>query len=246
MPDDGSALVGHNNPPVVDPEILSPLKEEAKKFADAAKYWGNEGISDDDDAAKVNDLLGEVRKFRKRVDGARRDAKKPFDDGAKAVQAAFVVPLIDPIDRMVKAIDSLLRNFTIEKQRKLDEERRRQEEIARKEREAAERAAEAARIEGDVMGEAEAEARAKEADEAREEAARETKARVASSTGTTKAYSVRKSRSARITDARRLAIHYIRNGNPRLMECLQALANADVRAKDVDESQIPGIAVIEE
>ena len=46
-----------------------------------------------------------------------------------------------------------------------------------------------------------------------------------------------------VANPRLLAAHYIAKADPEFMDCLQRLANRDVRAKAVDHTQIPGIEV---
>lgn len=240
-----TAEIGHNNPPAYDPEALAAEEARAREFADAAGAFLDLGeLDNEDDAQRLNDYIAGARKVRKAIDDARKAAKKPHDDAGKEVQAAFT-PIIETVDRSVKRVQPMLTAWLDKKEaeRKALEEKQRQEaEAAAK---AAEEAAERAAGRNDIAGEVEAEEAAKRAEEMRKEADRTAKstAKVASATGGTRSAGLRTVRSARITNVRMLFQHY--SDRPEVEDVLLRLANADIRSKDVDETAIPGIEIIE-
>lgn len=245
MTDQTPATVGHNNPPAVDPETLEKFATLANDFADAAgEFLDKKVIDNEEDAQLANDLIAGARTNFKAANEARAAAKKPHDDAGKAVQDAFK-PLLDKFELTGKKVKAMLTVYLEKKEAEIAAEaRRKQEEADRKAREAAE-AAKAAEARNDVAGEVDAAAMAKEAEKAQKEAARaaKAKAQVASASGGTKSVGLRTVRVAKITNINVVFMHY--KNRPEVRELLERLATADVRAKDVDETKIPGIEIIE-
>lgn len=238
------AVIGGNSPPAYDPEILAALRDEANRQADAAGQWMSKGmIATEADAALANDHVSGLRRLKKRIDDARAEAKRPHDERAREVQGAFT-PLLDGLDRAIKAVLAMQTDYMRRKQEEIDRQKREDAERARAAREEAERMARAAEARNDVMGAAAAETAMKEAEKAEKAAARAETAKIASATGGGRTMGLRTVRSARITSINALFAFY--RDRPEVADCLLRLANADIRAADVDESRIPGIEIITE
>lgn len=237
------SLFGHNRPPPFDADALAEHERRAREFADAAGDYLDLGeIASEEDAQRLNDYMAGARKLRKEIDAARVAEKKPHDEAAKAVQAAFA-PVLAILDKSVDKVKPLLTDYLRRKKEAADAEKRRKEHEAARAREEAARLAAQAAARNDVAGEAEAEAAAKEAARLEKEAARSAKAVVASATGGTRSAGLRTARTAEITNINQVFMHY--RSHPEVAALLTRLATADVRAKDVDETAIPGIRIIE-
>lgn len=245
MTDQSPAPAGHNNPPVVDPEIVDKFEKLALEFADAAgDFLDKKVIETEEDAQLANDLIAGARQNFKAANEARAAAKKPHDDAGRAVQETFK-PLLDKFELTGKKVKAMLTVYLEKKEAEQRAEARRLQEAAdRKAKEAAEAAARAA-ARNDVAGEVDAAAAAKEAEKAQKDAERAAKAKtqVDSASGGTKAVGLRTIRVAKIKNINVVFMHY--SHRPEVRELLERLATADVRAKDVDETQIPGIEIVE-
>jgi hypothetical protein len=135
---DEAPPVGHNNPPEPTPlenakELLSLLDVEASAWFDG------EPIKNHKQADEVARLIDAARKAKQQFDNDRKAEKKPHDDAAKAVDAAWK-PVISAAERILDVAKRVQTSWLI----KLDEEKRAKEEKAR--REAEEKAAEARRL----------------------------------------------------------------------------------------------------
>lgn len=236
--------IGHNNPPPYDADVLAELLGRTDKFicASTAIRQKHPQITTEEQARLLTDHINGLSGLSKQINEARIAAKKPHDEAAQTVQDAFN-PLIK---RIKEAVDSMLRMQTAYINLKT--------EIARKQKEAERAAAAAAREEADRLakeaadsGDFDAEFDAKqkmvEAEKLANQAAKEVKINVASATGAGRTISSVTVREAKITNIRLLFLHY--HDRPEVADLLVRLANADIRAKGVDESLIPGIDIIE-
>lgn len=244
-PEQQPAPAGHNNPPPFDPKEVEALSGEANGFLDTAGKWIEAGdIKSEANAQRLNDFIAGVRKRKTHTDNARKEAKKPHDDAGKAVQAAYT-PIITKLECAISKVQPLATKWLEKKDEEARQEAARKAEEARRQREEAERLAAQAEQRHDVSGEVDAEAAKKAADQAEKDAARAAKqsAKVSSATGGTRSMGLRTNREAKIVNMRSLFFHYA--DHPKVAECLKSLADADIRAKDVDEAKIPGIEIVE-
>lgn len=130
--------MGHNNPPEPTPieaarETISLLDVEASAWFDGTPI---ENQAQADDVAR---LIDAGRKAKQKFDADRKAEKKPHDEAAKAVDAAWK-PLIADADRIVEIGKAAQTDWLI----KIDREKRATEELMRKAAEEA--AAEARRL----------------------------------------------------------------------------------------------------
>lgn len=245
MLDDPRTAIGGNQGPPFDPDQVEKLAAEGVQFIDAAGKWlDKKKLTTEDDAGRLNDFITGLKKRRKAVDQARADAKKPHDDAAKAVQAAFK-PVLDQFDLAVKKVQPMLTAFLQEQDDKRKAEARRQAEEARKAQEEADRLAAQAASRNDVAGEAEAEeARKRAADQAKEAARAEAqRSNVRSATGGGRTASLRTYYRAEVTNPR-VAFMDMQN-EPEVLECLRQVAERRARAKgfDPEKDTIPGCVI---
>ena len=139
-----TAGMGHNNPPEPTPleqarEMISLLDGEAANWFDGTPI---ENQRQADDVAK---LLDAARKAKSKFDADRKLEKKPHDEAAKAVDAAWK-PVIADADRIVEIAKAAQTPWLL----KLEAEKRAAEEAARKKAEEA--AAEARRLAQEADG----------------------------------------------------------------------------------------------
>lgn len=180
-------------------------------------------IQTDEQEAALDALLDEVRKARKDADAERAAEKKPHDDAAKAVQAAWK-PLLDRCDKAAEAIKAALTPYRTAKQRAKDEAAR----IAREEAEAKQRAAqEALRQSDDLEARFAAEEQLKQAQKLAAQANRIDR----TATG------LRTYQVADVTDRRALLEHVMRNDPDALTAWLAEYARKALPA------QLPGVTI---
>lgn len=210
---------------------VDALKGEANQFETVTS----------DNASDARDLIARTQALGKKVEGARKEAKQPHMDAAKAVDAEFK-PLKESLDDLVAAVKRPLQAFLI-----AEEQRRQAEaEAARKAaEEAAAFAADASEDEDEELA-AKAAEFAKRREERAEQAAAlaDNRAKVESKAGLSRAASLRTYRYAEVIDAHAAAAHYA--NHPDVIATIQKLASAQVRAAKGAEVSIPGVAVREE
>lgn len=233
----------HNQPPPYDDAVLEDLSEKVRDFTDGAGDWSDlKEIETEEQSAKLTDYLSGARGLYKKVDEARKAAKKPHDDAGKAVQDAFM-PLLNKLKRSADTAKELQTVWLTKLEKEKAAERQRQIEEAERQRRAAEEAARQAESRNDIEGQVDAEAAMKEAEKAEKAAQRDVRVSSKSSTGGGRTTSLRTVREAEITNLRHLFLHY--QSHPEVAEVLRRLANADIRAAKGAPVDIPGINIIE-
>ena len=232
---------GHNAPPIVDPDLLAREKDRVRDFADAAGAWLDKGkLENDEQAGKLKDFLDGARGVVKQIDAARAEAKRPHDEAAKAVQAAFK-PLLDAVETAIARTKPMLTAYLEEK--RLAEEARRAEaaRLAREEADRAAAAAVAAAQRNDVLGQAEAEAAVVAAQKAEIEARRETKVGVASATGGGRTAALRSQKVVVVENWRQAFLHV--QDHPRVQEAILSALNEKARSKDFGDRTLTGCRI---
>lgn len=237
---DGSAIatVGHNNPPVDPFEGFTAHFEDLR--TEAGNWLDGSAIETQAQADEVSRLMDEFRRAAKDADKARTEEKKPWDDGAKAVQAKWK-PLLDSADLAINACKKCLAPWL----QRIEDEKRAAAEAARKEAEekaAAAAAAARAVSDTDLEGLEAADALA-DAAQAAEKAARAAEKDRAHATGGSRATTLRSYFTPVLTDAKAALMHYISTRPDDVKEFLTALAKQEVQA---GKRQIPGFDVQEE
>lgn len=240
--DDLSAGIGHNSSLPYDPEVAERLEQRVRELADAGGAWLDQGkIEDDEQAGKLNDFITQTRKCEKEIEDARKAAKKPHDDAAKAVDSKFKT-LATPLGTLSAKLKAILTEFATEKQRRLDEQKRLEREAARKAQEEADRLRREAEARNDVIAQAAAEEAAKEAAKAAKAAEKPVRAQIASATGGGRTMAQLVTYRAEIENVNR-AFGFFRDHpyfGPKLRETLQQMAEAERRAAE-GVNEIPGV-----
>lgn len=212
-------MIGHNAPPPL--EAMSLHIEDL--FSLVSDTLSGGPVETEEQDAALDALLDDLRTARKEADAQRAAEKKPHDDAAKAVQAAWK-PLLERCDKGADAIKAALLPYRTAKQRAKDEAAR----IAREEAEAKQRAAQQALrqsddLEGRFAAEEQLKAAAKLAAQAN---------RIGRSATGLRTYQV-----AEVTDRRALLEHVMRTDPDALTAFL-----ADYARKALP-SQLPGVTI---
>ena len=231
------AALGHNNPP-------SPFEESEKEITDLydeAKQWlDGDPIKNEGMAEGVSKLLNLIRAAKKKADEARKEEKKPFDEGAKEVQGRYN-PILKKADLAADTCKKALAPWLEQQER----EKREAEEKARKEaeekRKAAEDAIRASQVD-DLEAREAAEAKLDEAKKAEAAASKASKDHAKSSGGVGRAVSLRTSWEPELVSGVEAARHYWQNNRAELEEWLLDMARKDIRA---GVRSIPGFTITE-
>jgi hypothetical protein len=239
------AGIGHNRPPAFDPAVLVDLAGTVDEFMSVTQQWLQlEAIENDQQSEQMADQITGLRGLWKKVDAARKDAKKPHDEAGKAVQAAFS-PLLAKLKAAADTLKPKLATYTEAKAAREAEEKRKAEEEARAMAAAAEQRAKMAEMEGDIGAKVEAEEEAKAAEKEAKAAAKGPDTKVKSASGGGRTMSMRTIKEVEVVNVLALFGHY--RAHPDVIDTLRRLATADVRAKDYDHAAnpIPGIEITE-
>lgn len=221
---------------------VTPAPEErVNNLVEAANVWAKalSEIKDAETAGKCEDFLTQLRAEWGAVEAQRKTDKKPHDDAAKAVQERYtpLLALLETAALMMKGL----------KETWLQHEKKRIAEAAKAAAEEAERTAKAAADAAAAAGTTVQSVVAVEATAKAAEKAAKTAARMAAARPMVKGELSQRSSglvvrwSAEITDYGEALAHYM--DNARIRECVQALADADVKAQK-EKSDIPGVKAI--
>lgn len=236
--------MGHNNPPPYNVETFQKFSDSLGRFNEAAKVWLElPEVDTQERAEKLNDFLAGAKKLKGQIDKARKADKRPHMDAGSAVDAAYN-GLAATLTKVDVAVRPKLDAFMEVERKKALAVKAEEERIAREAREEAERKAKAAaEAQNDIRAQQEAEDAAQAAEKAQKAAEKEVKTQVGSATGGGRTASFRTTRRAEIVEITQVFLHY--RDRPEVHELLQRLANADIRAVDVDHTKIPGIKITE-
>lgn len=222
-------MLGHNNPP----EDFARVND----LVATADRWKAERpvIETDDVAEKAQAFLDQLRSCAKDIEKARKADKQPHMDAAKAVDELYK-PQVDRLTAAANIIKGLLTDFL----RKKEDERRRVEEERRRAAEEARRKAEEASREAASVDQQVAAQKARGDAEAAAKVAEQTAKSRAQVTGQGRTVSLRTRRVAVIVDQGKVYRKF--RDHPSVIEALQKLVNAEVRAG----KSVPGVEVREE
>ena len=242
---ENEARIGHNHPPAYDPDEVARIEAEVNDFADAAGAWLDlKSVETEEAAGRLADFIAGCRKKLRAVDERRREMKKPHDDAAASVQAAFR-PLTGRLDQAMKRVQPMLTRFLEAEDARRKAEAEERDRIAREAAEEAERRAREAEARNDVAGLDEAEAARKDAEKAAKSnrsKARET-TRVKSASGGGRGAHFRTVTEVEITNLRAALIYY--SEHPDLADLIRTLAEREARSAkfDAGKDSIPGCKI---
>jgi len=223
-----AAGIGHNSDAAPEDTGAAVAKRAEELFAATQRAVDSvKTIEDQETAERIDGFVKQIRECWKQVEEARKAEKQAHIDAGRKVDEHWNA-VKTPLETAAKVLKPKLEDWLKrENERQQAEQRRKQEEADRLQREAAEQAAVSADL-GDLSAGLEAERLTKEAEKLAKESARPTSAKVAY-TGT-RGTSLRTRKVAVITDTMK-ALRFFKN-DPKLVETLQSLCNAAVRAKD--------------
>jgi len=210
---------------------IDDLYDEAKNHLDGKP------IETEGQAEAVATLLDRIRKARRAADDQRATEKRPHDDAAKAIQAAWK-PLLDKCDLAADTCKKALTPWQL----KLEEEQRQRANEARAAAEKAQREAQAALAASrgdDLTARAEAEAKLKDADKASKLAGKLDRAKPQVA-GADRAIGLRTAYRTEVTDMTAFARWAWANRREEYEAFLTDLAEREGRRGPV---QIPGLIV---
>lgn len=242
------AVIGDNKPPLYDPDVMAKLLARSKELMTVGKAWEDLGkIATEEDAGKLNDFLAQARAQIKEIEAKRKEQKKPHDDNAKAVDAAFN-PLKTPVETMGIKLNAMQTAYLVEKQRLADEKREAERLEAKRKQDEADALAAKAAEEGDAIAVAQAEQAQKEAVKEVKQTSKPAVARVASGSGGGRTASLRTYHVATL-DRALPAISWFRDNRAeawgKIEALLVALAEAEHRSVE-GVKEIPGVTFTEE
>lgn len=244
MLDEQTAGIGHNQPPPYDPEVLAAHAAKTDEFLKASQQWLNlPQIETEEHAGQLADQIDGLRGLYRKVDTARKDAKKPHDDAGKAVQDAFN-PLLTKLKTAADKLKPKLAAYADAKARAEAEAKRKAEEESRAKAAEAEAALKAAQEANDIGAQVEAEEAAKAAEKAQADAARKQSAGVKSASGAGRTMSLRTVKEVEITNINVLFMAL--RDDPEVRDTLHRVATRRVRASGYEKgATLPGITVTE-
>lgn len=246
MPDTTSLAHSPRNEPT-GADAAETFEQRVSSLIEATNAWTKEvpQITSDEQAARAEDLLTQIREEDSAVEEARKAARKPHDDAVKIIQAKFT-PLCDKLAVCTSLLKRLKAAWLAVLEERQAAERHRTEEAARKaaaEAEAARRKLEEAKGPA-VQSQLEADIAEQRAEEAAETARRAARARpqVVGELGG-RASGFRVHYSAKIVERRKVLDWY--QGHPQVAEVIQQLADAE--ARDLKERfAVPGAQLVKE
>lgn len=236
--------MGHNRPPAYDPQTYADIRARVDAFMKASNEIKASGpIKTDEEAERLADHIAGLRGIKKQTEATKKAEKSPHDAAGKEVLAAYD-PEEERLERAIKGMLAIMSEYMDRKRAEAEAEKARKLAEAEAARKAAEEAAKAAAESGSIDAEIEAERLAKEAAKAAKSASRDAKVGVASASGGGRTISERTTREAEIKNISALFVRY--RTHPKLIDCLQSLANADVRAKEITEENaaIYGVEIV--
>ena len=230
------AVPGDNNPPEpihYNEDRFQHFSDGLDRFNTAAKVWLEiKTVDTAERAEKLNDFLGGAKKLKNQIELQRKADKKPHMDAGVAVDLAYNT-LAATLVKVDKAVRPKLDAYMVAEKVKADAIKAEEQRVAREAEEEAQRKLAAA---------AEDENAAKAAEAAAKTAKKAVKTNVGSATGGGRTAALREYKSAEILVITQVFLHY--KDRPEVHDLLKRLADADIRAADVDHSKIPGIKVI--
>lgn len=239
------ASQGHNGPPAeVDP--FEAMKVHMDDLLTEAHAWadGTE-VENDAQVEAAGRLIGDLEKAAKDADVLRVEEKKPHDDVVAAIQAKWNVYIADRKNKtpgkVWKAVDALkatVKPYLDAKEAKRKADLAAAQAAALKAQEDAMAAAQAARA-SDLSAQDDAEELVAVAQQLAVDARRVETSRVQLGGGD-RAKGLRTTYAAVIIDPKACLLHYWATRRDEMIVALQALADADVKAK---RHTIPGVRV---
>ena len=151
MPDDNSAMMGHNLPPTLDPAVIGDqlsidhkahVDRTAELLAGFDRFQANvPKIEDEETNERASDFVKQLVTTHKAVDAARDAAKRPYSVAADTVHAFFKKGMLDPLMAAADGVRKKMTDYAVEKRERarrdaIEEANRRRAEADRLAKEA--------------------------------------------------------------------------------------------------------------
>ncbi len=242
MTDEPRGGIGDNLGPIFDQEVWDDLAKRVAQFNEAAgQFWELGEIKTADQAAKCNDLISGGRRLRERIDDARTEQKKPWRKRSEEVDRHFG-KLTARMNAIIDIPSKMQREWLRAEERRKREEREAERERVRREQAAAAQEIANATARFDPASKADADEKLKDLAKQQKQVARAPVRAVAeSATGGARRQTIRRQKVGVIKSYMKTLAHY--KGDPLIREALQKCVDRDVRARDVDENEIPGVVI---
>jgi hypothetical protein len=262
MTEDTATLpgIGHNapppeaaklraEPPLYDEAVFSDLSSRIDAFMAAsteirskvkANVDAGRPMLVGDQPGVLADQISGLRGVRKQVEAAQKAAKDPWAKKATAAYDAFK-PFLERLDKAIPAMLAILNDHIDAERVKAEAAKAREREEAAQAAREAEDAARAAAASGDLDAAAEADRLQQEAARATKAAAKPVVVNIASASGAGRTISQREIKTPELVNINLLFLHY--RDNPKVAECLLALATAECRAAGFGDGTIPGVTI---
>jgi hypothetical protein len=129
-----------NAPPLAEQiaEDTKPLIERRDTLLQSLR---DSHIANAEDAAAVTSLGVLLKDLRDKVEAARKEAARPFDEGKATVQRLYARDLLDPLDAAMTQARNMLNSWRRQQEAAAEAERRKRDEEAAAARAAAEKLA---------------------------------------------------------------------------------------------------------
>lgn len=218
-----------------DPDKHAELAAHVQVFCEAAGKWLDiKTVKSAEQSERLTDFVTGARTLYKRVEDARKAAKKPWDDLGQQVQDAFA-PLGAKLDKLGKSMKAMQADWLKREADRIAEEQRQAAIKAEAARIEAERLAAIAAQNNDISGQVEAEALLKDANKAVKQAAKPVKAQAGSATGGGRTMAMRETKHVRVLNPK-LALAYFSEA-PELADLLVTLGTRAARAGTLTEDE---------
>jgi hypothetical protein len=157
-----AADIGHNRPPPYDAAAVEAFIPKVREIGDAIGKRLEKPIETEADAEALSDFTTQVSKLIAQIEAKREVDKRPFIDGGRMVDSTYRA-LIEPLKLGLNRLKPLLTAHAKKKREAAEAQRRQALADAERAAEEAQREAEAAAGRKDVIGEHEAEEKARAA-----------------------------------------------------------------------------------
>lgn len=197
-------------------------------FMEACGKWADiKVIGSAEQSERLTDFVTGARQLWQKVEDQRKADKKPHDDRAAEVQAAFI-GLLNKLKAAGDKLKPMQAVWLAREQARIDAENDETKRLADEKAEAARQLGAQAAARNDVSGEVEAAAMLKEAGKEQKAAGRDVKAKAGSASGGGRAMSMRDVKTAVIHSQNSIYMHF--REHPDVVDLMQRLANQAIRS----------------
>lgn len=223
-------------PPAYNVVVHAAFGLRVDAFMEACGKWADiKEIGSAEQSERLTDFITGARQLWQKVEDQRVVDKRPHDDRAAEVQAAFI-GLLNKLKLAGDKLKPMQAAWLKKEQDRIDAEKAELKRIADEKAEDARQLAAQAAARNDVSGEVEAAAMLKEAGKEQKIAGRDVRAKAGSASGGGRAMSMRDVKTAVIHSQNSIYMHFREHAD--VVELLQRLANQAVRSGVVFDAKV--------